>query len=280
MGFEGTLFNLGHWQVGTLVRPLIAWPLQPSKSMPPKRVIHQLLKGNSSTSQITRIIFGLNVRFSSSFWQRTLSNNLLVWLTIPSAPSLRAHGSQLCTLFAMRESVLLYAELWTEGTPPWNSDLIKDRIALEKTVPPLAQFRWKVVVPTDILEPNLLHKDFGTHNKRSELVCWVKHLGNLGKDLAFRGGNLVGRRKIHWTSLSNVLREFWLCFLCRSRGSLWLQDDRFGYELRFICGRRSIFLMESPRNLEHFVAREQWVERPLRSQLSRKDTHVIANDVA
>jgi len=62
MGFEGTLIYLGHRQVGSLPKPLIAWPFQPSGSMPSKRVIHQLLKGNSSTSQISWIVFGLNVR--------------------------------------------------------------------------------------------------------------------------------------------------------------------------------------------------------------------------
>jgi len=52
MGFDGTLFDLGHRQVGSLSEPMIAWPLQPSGSMPPKRVIHKLLKGNTSTSQM------------------------------------------------------------------------------------------------------------------------------------------------------------------------------------------------------------------------------------
>jgi len=62
MDFNGTLFDLSHRQVGSLAGPLIAWTLQPSGSMPPKRVIHQLLKGNSPTSQISWIMFGLNVR--------------------------------------------------------------------------------------------------------------------------------------------------------------------------------------------------------------------------
>jgi len=30
MGFEGTLIYLGHRQDGSLAKPLIAWPLQPS----------------------------------------------------------------------------------------------------------------------------------------------------------------------------------------------------------------------------------------------------------
>jgi len=46
---------------------------------------------------------------------------------------------------------MLYAELWTEGKSPWNWDLIYYRIALEKAVPPVAQFSWKLIDPTEIL---------------------------------------------------------------------------------------------------------------------------------
>jgi len=70
--------------------------------------------------------------------------------------------------------------------------------------------------------------------------------------------NLVGRKITHRTSPSIVRREFWLCSQCRSRGSRLSEDDSFRYELMFLCGWRSIFSLETPRNLEHFVAREQW----------------------
>jgi len=60
---------------------------------------------------------------------------------------------------------MLYVELWTEGNPSGNSDLVYDRIALKKDVPSLAQLSWKFIDPTDILNPNIWHKDFGTHNK-------------------------------------------------------------------------------------------------------------------
>jgi len=43
---------------------------------------------------------------------------------------------------------MLYAELWTEGNPSGYSDLVYDRTALEKAVPPLAQLIWKFIVPT------------------------------------------------------------------------------------------------------------------------------------
>jgi len=59
--FDGTIFDLGHRQFGSLAGPMIAWLLQPSGFMPPKRVIQKLLKGNSSTSQNSWIVFGSNV---------------------------------------------------------------------------------------------------------------------------------------------------------------------------------------------------------------------------
>jgi len=47
-----------------------------------------------------------------------------------------------------------------------------------------------------ILKPDLLHTNFGTHNKWSE-PSWVKQLCNLGKDLAkiwWGEEKLIGRR--------------------------------------------------------------------------------------
>jgi len=101
-----------------------------------------------------------------------------------------------------------------------------------------------------------LHKDFGTQQmeRASQLLQAV---GNLGKDLAFCVGDLVGRRKIHRTTHSNAHREFWLYFLCRSGGSLCSEDDRFDMSYDFFVIGVPFFSMESPRNLEHFVAREQ-----------------------
>jgi len=61
MSFDRALYYLGHQQVGALGTPLIAWPLQPKGSIGPKRVIHQLLKGNLLTSQISWIMLRLNV---------------------------------------------------------------------------------------------------------------------------------------------------------------------------------------------------------------------------
>jgi len=62
---------------------MIAWPLQPSGSMPPKRVIHKLLKGNTSTSQmcdqlaasVDSVIFFTLLAMNVVQWHAGLANH-------------------------------------------------------------------------------------------------------------------------------------------------------------------------------------------------------------
>jgi len=170
------------------------------------------------------------------FWQAPHAS--WPWASAPWSygPSLRAHRSQLRMLFSRRHRIrdaLRGRKLFHL----WHS-LVGALSSQSRS--------WSQISSIKILEHT---------SKRASLLCQTAWRFGKGPGVSwgrFPLLNLVGRRKTHLTSLSNVCREFWLCFQCRSRGSLWSEYNRFGYELRFY------FLNEKLRNIEHFLAREQW----------------------
>jgi len=72
----------------------------------------------------------------------------------------QVYCGSICLLRRITKTMMLYLYLWLETNPPSNTDLFKLGIAAQEFLPSLIHFCGDIFIPDQLLQPNLLHKDF------------------------------------------------------------------------------------------------------------------------